>query len=151
MASSRSNLFFDASHELLRAGYSVRFCAGGRSMFPTIHDGEMITVEPVAPAEVNRDDVILYQFQNRLRQGVMAHRVVRIERTACGALQFILRGDGMARCDAPVAETDILGRVVGVEREGRLIPLATRRAKLTRKARVAAATLKKRLSRELKR
>jgi signal peptidase I len=139
-------MFLDASHELLRAGYSVRFCAGGRSMFPTIHDGEMITVEPVAPADVKRNDIILYRFQNRLRQGVMAHRVIGIERTA-GALQFILRGDGMAQCDAPIAETDILGRVIAVERDGRLIPLATRRAKLTRKARVAAATLKKKLAR----
>lgn len=147
MASSRSEMFLDASHELLRAGYSVRFCAGGRSMFPTIHDGEMITVEPVAPADVKRNDVILYHFQNRLRQGVMAHRIVRIERTACGALQFILRGDGMAQCDAPVAEIDILGRVIAVERNGCLIPLATRRAKLTRKARIAAATLKKKLLR----
>lgn len=147
MISSRTTTFLEASHELLREGYGVRFCAGGQSMFPTIRDGEMITVAPVAAADVKRHDVMLYHFQNRVRQGVMAHRVVRIERTAGGALQFILRGDAMAQCDAPVAESDILGRVIAVERDGRLIRLATRRAKLARMARVVAATLKKKLLR----
>jgi len=140
-------MFLEASHELLREGYGVRFCAGGRSMFPTIRDGEMITVAPVTSADVKLNDIVLYHFQTHVRQGVMAHRVVRIERTACGALQFILRGDAMAQCDAPVAATDILGRVIAVERDGRLIPLSTRRAKLARTARLAASSLKKKLSR----
>lgn len=50
------NLFRDMSADLLRRGYGVRFRATGYSMQPTIEDGEVITVAPVAPAAVTHGD-----------------------------------------------------------------------------------------------
>ena len=83
-----SRIFLEASHEILRLGYAVRFRAGGQSMHPTIKDGEMITVEPVTPGDIKRGDILLYQF----KKGVIAHRVMRVEREDA-QLRFILRGD----------------------------------------------------------
>jgi hypothetical protein len=59
MVVNASRAFLEASHELLRLGYGVRFRAGGRSMHPTIRDGEMITVAPVTPEDIKPGDIIL--------------------------------------------------------------------------------------------
>jgi len=125
-----SRVFLEASHELLRLGYAVRFRAGGQSMHATIKDGEMITVEPASANEIKRGDIVLYRFN----RGVIAHRVIRVEK-AEAAHRFILRGDSSSTNDAPVEAEKILGRVISVEREGREIDLASRKAKLMRAAR----------------
>jgi hypothetical protein len=137
------HLFLDVSTELLQCGHSVRFQAPGRSMHPTIKEGETITVEPVQPPAVRTGDIVLY----RTEAGVIAHRVIRIERrdssseaalraqeqgvkprpspsqsSALSAQQlFFLRGDASANCDRPIEGGHILGKVVSVERDGRLI------------------------------
>ena len=105
---SPPDVFSDVSAELLRRGARVRFRATGRSMQPTILEGEAITVEPVAPAAVTRGDILFYRWE----QGVVAHRVIRIERTQGTALtqssvlspqsSFILCGDASLSCDAPI-------------------------------------------------
>ena len=140
---SPQHLFPDIASELLERGHSVRFQAPGRSMYPTIKEGETITVEPVEPPAVRTGDIVLY----RTEAGVIAHRVVRIEqRDSSGeaALRaerpifkacpppsqssahspqqlFLLRGDASVNCDRPVEGGQILGKVVSVERHGRLI------------------------------
>ena len=65
-------MFNEITAELLSRGNRVRFRAIGASMQPTIEDGELITVAPVAPESVNRGDILLYQNE----RGVVAHRVV---------------------------------------------------------------------------
>ena len=69
-----SQAFQEISAELIARGRRMRFRAEGRSMHPTIRDGEAINIEPVAPATVKRGDILLY----RGARGVMAHRVVAI-------------------------------------------------------------------------
>ncbi len=162
---SPPDVFSDVSAELLRRGARVRFRATGRSMQPTILEGEAITVEPVAPAAVTRGDILLYRWE----RGVIAHRVIRIERTNDGAVtqpsvlsppssvlgaqssvlspqsSFTLRGDASLSCDTPVQPEQVIGKVVAVERGGRRIDLASRRAKLRRTCRVWASRLVHRL------
>ncbi|HST21878.1 MAG TPA: signal peptidase I [Blastocatellia bacterium] len=142
MVVKATRIFLEASHELLRLGYAVRFRAGGQSMHPTIKDGEMITVEPVTPGDVKRGDILLYEF----KKSVIAHRVMRVERKAA-QLRFILRGDSSQTCDAPVEASEILGRVISVERKGRAVSLVSKRAKLLRITRVRASRYKARLMR----
>jgi signal peptidase I len=123
-------MFLEVSAELLSQGYSVRFRPGGHSMSPTIRDGEAVTVEPIEAGRVRVHDIILY----RAARGVIAHRVVRIERSEETGTLFHLRGDGATTPDAPVLADQILGRVVRVEREGRAIALQGRKAGLSRLA-----------------
>jgi len=75
-ALSPQQLFIDVSIELLRQGKSVRFRAPGLSMHPTIKEGETITVEPVAPFDIKRRDILLYFIGKK----AIAHRVVSIKR-----------------------------------------------------------------------
>jgi phage repressor protein C with HTH and peptisase S24 domain len=55
-------------------GMSIRFRACGDSMYPTILDGDVITVAPVAAHEVVRGDILLYRDGDR----VLAHRLISV-------------------------------------------------------------------------
>lgn len=124
---NNAKLFLDSSIDLLSHGYSVRFRANGNSMQPTIKDGEVITIKPVVSSQIKRGDILLH----RNGRGVIVHRVVRIERKktllnpqdSLPSTFFILRGDASSTCDEPVEADQVLGKVVFVERVGRLIDL----------------------------
>lgn len=121
----------------LPIGLSVRFRAEGLSMYPTIRHGELITVGSVAAGEVVRGDVLLCRHST----GVLAHRVVAI--TGYGSERLLrLRGDAKMACDTPVAPSDVIGKVLSVERNGRAIALCGRAARLRHKVRTAASRAK---------
>ena len=112
-------------------------------MYPTIRDGEAVTVEPIAAREAKPGDILLY----RREHGVIAHRVVGItgeEDDDVGRV-LTLRGDSLATCDAPVRAEQVLGRVISVERKGRKVKLTGRRAGIRRAARACATRLKREL------
>jgi len=60
--------------ELLVDGHGVKFRSPGNSMYPTIRNGDVITVMPIETASITIGDIILY----RHKSGVTAHRVIRI-------------------------------------------------------------------------
>src|SRR3990170_6699742 len=111
---ARSNVFVEMTAELLSRGSSVRFQATGHSMYPAIKDGEMIKVEPVEPSQIKKGDIVLY----RMKKGVIAHRVVHIERRNGGPPFFVLCGDTLETCDGIVEPRQVIGRVISVERNG---------------------------------
>lgn len=154
------HLFVDVTIDLLKRGTPVRFRANGKSMQPTISEGEIITVEPVKPSLVKRGDIVLYQNHC----GVIAHRVVAILNPRSSIFNsfftsilhpqfsilstfFILRGDASGACDEPVKPQQILGRVISVERDGRSFRLNTLKAKIFHSARRRASLLKQRIVR----
>src|SRR6185436_12237060 len=93
-----SSLFGAVIDDALTAGAFVRFRAEGSSMYPAIHDGDVITIAPISTAEVVIGDVLLCRHDNRM----LAHRVVGIMPRPSG-LFFDLRGDAKVACDAPVS------------------------------------------------
>jgi signal peptidase I len=108
-------------------------------MYPTIRDGEAVTVEPIEAREAKIGDIVLYQTE----RGVIAHRVVGIEDEENADRVLILRGDSLATCDAPVRAEQVLGRVIAVERRGRKVKLTGRRAGIRRAVRRCATRLKR--------
>ncbi len=96
---------------LLAQGVPVRFTALGRSMAPTIADGETITVRPLAADDQPEcGEVVLAQVDGRL----IAHRIVEIRSAADDtrdATWFVLRGDAQGQVTDIVPRRDILGRV----------------------------------------
>jgi hypothetical protein len=127
----RPSLFDDVGLALLREGQAVRFRAAGLSMEPSIHDGDAITVVPVPLEKVRRGDVLLYRRDERL----LAHRVLGRVRGVDALLR--VRGDAPGWEEERVPESDVLGRVEAVEREGRPVawrgPFARRVAALARR------------------
>jgi hypothetical protein len=132
-----SGLFGVVMKEALATGTVVRFRAEGASMYPTIRDGDTITIAAVSTGEVVRGDVLLCRHDQR----VLAHRVVDV--TMHRAKRFFgLRGDAKAACDVPVAADDVFGRVISVRRNEREVRLCGRPARLRHAARTAASRMK---------
>ena len=122
---------------VLPIGTLVTFRAEGLSMYPAIRHGELITVGPIAADRIVRGDVLLCRHST----GVLAHRVVAM--TGHGGRRVLhLRGDAKRACDAPIAPTDVIGRVLSVRRNGRAIPLSGRAARLRHRMRTAASRAK---------
>jgi hypothetical protein len=123
-------------------------------MYPTIKDGESITVEPVVASQVKRGN-ILFHHNGR---GVIAHRVVRIARKkpllnpqdTVLDISFILRGDASSICDEPVEAGQVLGKVVSVERNGRLIDLDTWKSKVLYAAHLYGSRFKRSVIRNIR-
>lgn len=111
-------------------------------MYPTIREGEAITVEPIVPSAVQVGDIILYHSG----ESVIAHRVIRIGRKETDALHFIMREDTWGTLDAPVDSQQILGKVVSVERAGRNIDPYSTRARVRLMVHTIASRLKRYIS-----
>jgi signal peptidase I len=143
-----AKIFPELISDLLTDGRKVQFRAPGDSMYPTICDGDVITVMPIETASITIGDIILY----RHKSGVAAHRVVRTENKSDSHFRssdlsphhyFILRGDAAVVFDDPVSADQILGKVTFIEREGHRIDPYARRAIIRYKARRLAARFKK--------
>jgi signal peptidase I len=141
LAISKTEVFLDLSADLLSRGYGVRFRPKGASMYPTIKDGEAMTVEPVEACDVKRGDIILYKTAGS-GGSVIAHRVVRVNKSRGYVTSFVLRGDASETCDLPIAPEQVLGKVVSVERGGGTIDLASKKANALRIARLCASRVK---------
>jgi hypothetical protein len=137
MAIPPSSVFLETCTELLRQGHRVRFRAGGPSMEPTIHNGEAILVEPVPASGLRRGDIALY----RTARGAIAHRVVGFP--AADRESVCMRGDAPGASGEIVARQQILGRVVAVERNRRILTL--RRMGFYRTARCLMANWRQRI------
>ena len=109
--------FAETIEDLLRSGHVVRFHADGWSMHPTIRYGEILMVEPVAHSPLHTGDILLY----RRAHAAIAHRLVGMSSSTAGRSTLTLRGDAADCDDSPVGLDQVLGRVVAVERRGRLI------------------------------
>jgi signal peptidase I len=130
--------FTDAAADLLASGYGLRFRATGRSMYPAIAEGEIITVERIAAEDVRLGDILLV----RVQKSVIAHRVEKIWRDHNRVTYLVLRGDAAEYCDEPVLPEHVLGRVVAVDRQGRRINMAGGRVRLLRRLRTYASRIR---------
>jgi hypothetical protein len=101
--------------QLLRQGTPIRFAAAGRSMGPTISDGDVVEVVPLGDAPPRTGDIVLLEG----RAGPLIHRVVRSPRNRSGS--YSTQGDASFWPDDPVPPTAIVGRVVAIERCGRRV------------------------------
>jgi hypothetical protein len=118
-------LFAEVCTDLLKHGFSVTFRAPGRSMHPTIRDGEIITAEPVAPGRLKWGEIALY----RAGEVLLAHRVVRLRR-GDGDPHLLVRGDAPGAQDERVTAGQILGRVVCTVRGEESLRLSTAKARI---------------------
>ena len=105
--------------EVLGKGGGLRFRARGTSMRPFIRDGDVVLVEPAVPSGLKRGEIVLCR---RPWGSHTVHRLVRLQSSAEG-LSLITKGDNAAFCDLPIPVTEMMGRVVEIERNGRCLRL----------------------------
>ena len=99
---AESRTFGQLAHELVAAGLSFRFQARGRSMLPTIGDGDILHVKRIDTATIRVGDIVL--FKDTL--GFKAHRVIRKRGSA-----FVTRGDAGIEADSTISGSRILGKI----------------------------------------
>lgn len=105
--------FAQLATTLLRGGHALRFRAAGRSMQPTIRDGDMLTAIPVAARACRRGDVLLCLASGG---GVVAHRLLRRRRSRGEVRLLGLRGDAACGAIDWIPPESVLGRIAHGER-----------------------------------
>jgi hypothetical protein len=97
----------------------VRLRVLGTSMVPSIHPGDLVSVQRAGLSEISPGEIALYLREGRL----FAHRVVARAGSAEQPL-LIMRGDRLRHNDSPVCASELLGRVHLIERgQRRLQPV----------------------------
>lgn len=87
----------------------------GRSMWPFIRTGDRILVEQTDPAQLQVNDVLVFQSP---AGRTTAHRLIRLDNSRTSP-RFITRGDFSLRPDAPFGPERLIGRIVAIERKGK--------------------------------
>ena len=103
---AESRIFGQLARDLLESGLGFRFQAKGRSMLPTIADGDILQVERVEIATLRIGDIVL--FKDGL--GFKAHRVIRKRKDV-----FVTRGDAGLEADSTISGWQIVGKIVTKE------------------------------------
>jgi hypothetical protein len=137
--SLRRDAFASVVEGLLADGISVRFRAGGRSMTPTINDGEILIVAPAAAQDIDVADIVFCKTRSRS----VAHRVLSVGRDSAGAPHLTLCGDASLESDRPVTAEEVRGRVIAIERAGHRVEMEVTGRFLGRLAIVAACELRR--------
>lgn len=99
--------------EILERNHKLRFQALGNSMFPSIRSGDFITVKPVSADEISLNDVIFFQNEGKF----FAHRLIE-KREKQRSETFITKGDFQSQADRPIDQSQLLGKIIKVERNG---------------------------------
>jgi len=121
----------DLAREIVRSFGEVRLRVTGSSMLPAIRANDELVVHRCRFDEAVPGEIVLFTRHHRL----FAHRVVA--RTG-GTL--VTQGDGIADPDPPICASQLLGKVVRVQRRGKPIRLAST---LTLSQRIAAALVRR--------
>ena len=124
----------------LRDGHAIRFVARGRSMWPTILDGDQVTIAPAYGSIESGHVVCIFQGAD-----ILVHRVIDVR----GDGRIKTRGDALPRADGWSSTDHVLGRLVGVRRRGRRVsfsqtPLAARIATMFGHCRRVASRFRRR-------
>ena len=133
-----SRVFGELAANLVGNGLGFRFRAKGRSMLPTIQDGEFLHVQPTNAAKLKVGDIVLFKDGAEFK----AHRIVRKLPNV-----FKARGDSGEQADS-IQEGEIVGKIVAREcaKTGSVVSLESRGVRL----RFFAAEARRRLSQSVR-
>jgi len=141
-AAMNERMHLELAADLLERGERLSLRVRGSSMLPSLFPGDLLTFRRCAPAEIVVGDIVLFLREDRC----FVHRVAE-RMTVGGDSRIRTRGDALPACDPPVGETELLGRLLAVERKGwklqppRLGPVRTLVAGLLRVSPLAARAL----------
>jgi signal peptidase I len=111
----------DLAAEVARTFGEIRLRVFGTSMTPSILPGDLISIRRAPLHEISIGEVILFSQFGRL----FAHRVVA-RASNSNEQRLITRGDRLPHNDPHVSSSELLGRVISVERGSRKIDFSAR-------------------------
>jgi signal peptidase len=101
--------------EVLRSSGTLRLRVTGWSMLPAVMPGDTLVIERVSGDAVSEGDIVLFGRDRRF----FVHRV--ITKGQPQNAELVTRGDAMRTPDPPVPESDLLGRVSFILRNGKCL------------------------------
>ena len=106
-----SGEFLDAAVDLMgRAGRGGTVRVRGRSMVPTLTEGQLLAIE-FSPDRLSRGNMLVYRQEGLL----MVHRLLGRARTPDGRPSLRTRGDGLPNFDPHLELPSVVGRVIALE------------------------------------
>jgi len=105
----------ELASEVLRSSGTLRLRVTGWSMLPSVMPGDTLVIERISSDAISEGDIVLFGRDRRL----FVHRVVT--RSQPQSAEIVTRGDAMPAPDPPVSESDLLGRVSFILRDGKCI------------------------------
>lgn len=105
--------------EIIANGGFFSFKARGFSMYPFIHDGDILTISPVNTNELKSGDIILYKsFDDR----IVLHRF--IGKVKIGNDEMLkVRGDALMGNPEYIVASNVIGKAVKQQRNSKVIDL----------------------------
>jgi signal peptidase I len=97
--------------DVVRTFGRVRLRVFGTSMVPSILPGDLISVQRAIVTEISNGEIVLYARDGRM----FAHRVVGCMDSPEGSL-LTARGDRFRHNDPPISSSELLGKVISIER-----------------------------------
>ena len=117
--------------EVLRSTGTLRLRVTGWSMLPSVMPGDTLVIDRVQSNAVCEGDIVLFGRDRRF----FVHRVMT-KSSDSEIAEFVTCGDAMPAPDPPVSESDLMGRVSFILRNGECFQPAR---SLSVSARVVAA------------
>ncbi|UCC94340.1 MAG: signal peptidase I [Candidatus Omnitrophota bacterium] len=111
--------FLEVSRDFLEKGTHICFQAHGGSMHPFIKNGQIIHVKPTKISGINCGDIIFYLNEDGK---LLIHRVIKKQKEN-GKMRLLTKGDSLSQFDGYVTAEKILGKVIGIEKKGRVIKI----------------------------
>jgi len=122
---ARQQIAVNLAREELAQGALLRLRVAGHSMAPLIERGDLVLVQRANLEDLRRGDLLLVEQAGDF----LVHRLVATPRwrgaRSCGPDTHRVRtkGDNASYADLPLPPQDVLGRVVAVEKGGKIIEL----------------------------
>jgi len=104
-----------------RPGTPVRLLVISDSMTPSLRAGDWIEVETSPGIHLSRGDIVVRLEADPARQTGMDWMVHRL--VGNSSLGWLTKGDNLRNFDAPIPGEAILGRVIRIDRQGRVIDI----------------------------
>jgi signal peptidase I len=111
----RHAAFCELLEDIARSSGEVRIRVTGASMLPAVWPGDVLTVKSCPASDLQPGHIVLYRRDGRLT----AHRILSISPGS-----VLTRGDSQVNPDPPIAESEIVGMVLSISRNGRTVPTA---------------------------
>ena len=115
---ARHALGVELATEVVSRFGRIRLRVTGTSMLPALRPGDLLTIRRVHLEEISLGDIALVVRGKQF----FAHRVRDVR---CDEPYLTTRGDRLSYNDPPVLRSELLGKVAGVERNGRKVGSVT--------------------------
>ncbi|MBU1726820.1 MAG: nucleotidyltransferase family protein [Candidatus Omnitrophica bacterium] len=107
----------ELSKEIFEQGDTLRFKAQGVSMLPFIRGGDILTIKKAGSGGLHYADILFFYS---VPGSALVHRLIKKSRYQ-GKETFSTRGDALVCDDGYISEGNVLGKVIAIERNGRVI------------------------------